>query len=85
MDCEHDINLEFDCPYCIEKEAKVSKSKFSTGLDGQTDRIEELEAWIVECRDKILYPLAHENTELGKLAEGFGASTVKLLKKAAQR
>ena len=45
----------------------------------QGKRIEELEKWIEECRDKILYPLAHTEGELAKLAEVYGASTVSLL------
>jgi hypothetical protein len=48
-----------------------------TTTDGE--RIKELEAWIVDCRDKLLYPLAFENSANGRLAEEFGASTVKIL------
>lgn len=39
-----------------------------------------LEQFIEECRDSVLHPLAHEGTELGKIAEGLGGATHKLLK-----
>lgn len=39
-----------------------------------------LRAWIEEARDTVLYPVAHEDTSVGKLAECLGASTVELLK-----
>ena len=39
----------------------------------------ELRAWIEECRDTVLYPVAHEDTEVGKRAEILGAATVGLL------
>ena len=38
-----------------------------------------LRAWIIECRDEILYPLAHQDTELGRKAECLGAATPDLL------
>ena len=42
-------------------------------------KAKELEQFVEECRDKILYPLAHEGNELGKVAEGLGGATHKLL------
>lgn len=38
-----------------------------------------LREWIAECRDTVLYPVAHEDTEVGKRAELLGAATVALL------
>lgn len=38
-----------------------------------------LREWIEECRDTVLYPVAHEDTEVGKRAEILGAATVALL------
>ena len=61
--------------------------------DPQDDRLEcaaeihSLEAenaalreWIAECRDTVLYPVAHADTEVGKRAELLGAATVALLR-----
>jgi len=47
----------------------------------QGERIKELEDWIEECRDSLLYPLSFEDSELGKIAEGLGSSTHNLLNK----
>ena len=38
-----------------------------------------LREWIEECRDTVLYPVAHENTDIGKRAAILGAGTVALL------
>ena len=84
MKCEHGLfkqGPDEKCNICPD-EQEESTVALSEGLEGPNERIEELEKWIVDCRDKILYPLAHENTTLGKIAEGFGASTIELLKKA---
>ena len=39
-----------------------------------------LREWIAECRDTVLYPVAHADTEVGKRAELLGAATVALLR-----
>lgn len=41
--------------------------------------IREHQQWIKRVRDELLTPLAHQATDLGKLAEGFGQQTVELL------
>lgn len=46
----------------------------------QGERIKELEAWILECRDSLLYPLAMENSRFGRIAEVLGSSTHELFK-----
>ena len=53
----------------LDETIKTSKSTYE----------KELNKLLREIRDKILYPLSHENTELGKLAEGFGQATTKFL------
>lgn len=42
-------------------------------------KLEPLRLWAIEIRDHVLYPLAHENSELGRTAEGLGAASVDLL------
>jgi hypothetical protein len=39
-----------------------------------------LREWIAECRDTVLYPVAHADTDVGKRAELLGAATVALLR-----
>ncbi len=72
------------CPKCGDWNVaglKLPEECRMTCLTNKTysERIKELEAWIVDCRDTLLYPLAFENSANGRLAEGFGASSVKLL------
>ena len=45
-------------------------------------RIIELEEFITDFRDEILYPLAHEETELGQKADCFGSHCATLLKES---
>jgi len=44
------------------------------------DKIVELQKFVVEVRDTILYPLAHDNHVLAAQADGLGQATVELLK-----
>ena len=53
----------------------------ATEIGRQADRIKDLEGFIVEVRDQILYPVAHTTTELGRTAEGLGQITAHLLNK----
>lgn len=46
----------------------------------QQKKIKELENFITEVRDSLLYPLAHLNTEMGRIADGLGSRTIKILK-----
>lgn len=39
-------------------------------------------AWMDDCVTDVLYPLAHQNTQLGVAAEGFGAASVAIVTKA---
>lgn len=39
----------------------------------------DLKNWVVRCRDDVLYPLAHQPTEIGRRAEILGSQTVALL------
>lgn len=77
------------CPTCkVDKESTLKSAKaLLKERDDLRDRVEQLEAenaalraWIEEARDTVLYPVAHEDTSVGKLAECLGASTVELLK-----
>ena len=45
-----------------------------------TKLLVEAHEWIDDCRTRILYPLAHQQTELGMLAEGFGQCVPEILK-----
>jgi nitrogenase molybdenum-iron protein alpha/beta subunit len=36
------------------------------------DELNSLNDWAIECRDKVLYPLSHQDNDLGKFAEGMG-------------
>lgn len=65
--------------------------KGETKMVEQARRIAELEQRLRSCIDwmddavkDVLYPLAHENTELGKLAEGLGSTSVNILKQARE-
>lgn len=53
------------------------------------DRVEDLEAslkacvsWANDCVSDVLYPLSHEATKLGAVAEGLGGCSVAIIKKA---
>lgn len=48
----------------------------------QQKKIDLLENFVRECRDNLLYPLSHEVSYMGIIAEGLGSATVDLLKKA---
>ena len=41
--------------------------------------IAELREWITECRDRVLWPLAHENSKYACHAESLGGSAVDIL------
>jgi hypothetical protein len=49
-------------------------------MDDFIRKAKELEDFIEECRDKILYPLANGTHHLRKIADGLGSETYKLLK-----
>ena len=55
---------------------QLENCKGSSYVDDLEAENERLRKWVSECKDEILYPLSHEETELGALAEGFGAMTV---------
>lgn len=40
------------------------------------ERLNALEQWARDCRDQVLYPAAHCESDIGKAAEGFGQTLV---------
>lgn len=62
----------------MDKNDKASAGH-EVNLDSLVSQNEEMRLWIIECRDKILFPLSHEESERGVCAECLGAATVKIL------
>ena len=57
------------CMYCGYRDCVCDKN----------EEIEDLRKWIKDCRDILLMPLSHQDSEFGRVAEGLGQQTVKLL------
>lgn len=74
-----------ECKHCIVR-GDISKCKETPcnhhenwyAIE-QQKKIDNLKQFIIECRDDVLYPLAHEETELGKIACIYGSETVRFL------
>jgi len=59
--------------------ALTKAAKLIQENDALKAEIAALKAWIIECRDSLLFPLSHTANEIGMKAEGLGQQTVKLL------
>jgi len=46
---------------------------------------EDLMKWIMDCRDQVLYGLAHREDELGRIAEGLGQDSVSLINRLSTK
>ena len=46
---------------------------------------EDLKKWIMDCRDQVLYSLAHRDDEIGRIADGLGQDSVSLINRLSAK
>ena len=73
--CKH-CTLRGNFSKCVEEECSQHNNWYALE---QQKNVDELKKFIIDCRDEILYPLAHEPSDMGKIADGFGSRTVELI------
>jgi hypothetical protein len=62
-----------------DKEILEAAAKNAAWIIKLEAKVQELEGFIKEIRDELLYPLSFNSTHLGQVAEGFGSCIPKLL------
>lgn len=65
--------------YIWDTSWKVCEERNKDIIDKQAAELAALREWVTDCRDKLLYQLSNEQTELGIIAEGLGQDTTRLL------